>query len=112
MNVPLVSLGIYSQRPDSSVDLVSASASAFGEPSSTNPAERTLRAASLLLKQPDDELFHCMISYRVSTDASIARALHDGLHFKTLNAKKKLDFYAVSKFPRGFNRAADCKQHG
>ncbi len=108
MNVPLVSLGTYSQRPDSSVDLVSAAA--FGELSSTNPAERSLRAASLLLKQPDDELFHCMISYRVSTDAAIARALHDGLHFKTLNAKKKLDFYAVSKFPRGFNRAADCKQ--
>ena len=46
MNVPLVSLGRISQRPDLSVDLDRAAA---GEHSSTNPAE-ALRAASLLLK--------------------------------------------------------------
>ncbi len=63
-----------------------------------------------LLKQPDDEIFHVMISYRVNTDADLARAIHDRLHFKALNAKKKLDFYAAAKYPSVFNRARDTKQ--
>jgi hypothetical protein len=65
---------------------------------------------SQLTKQPDSELFHCMISYRVSTDADLARAIHDRLHFKALNAKKKVEFYAAAKYPSGFARARDAKQ--
>ena len=65
---------------------------------------------TLLLKRPDDELFHCMVSYRVNTDAARARAIHDGLHFKALNAKKKLDFFAIARYPSGFNRARETKQ--
>jgi hypothetical protein len=65
---------------------------------------------SQLAKQPDSELFHCMISYRVSSDADLARAIHDRLHFKTLNAKKKVEFYAAAKYPSGFARARDAKQ--
>ena len=56
-----------------------------------------------LLMQPDGEIFHVMISYRVNTDADLA--IHDRLHFKALNAKKKLDFYAAAKYPSVFNRA-------
>jgi len=89
---------LTSQRPDSAIDVANAVTAG------------TASGASLLIKKPDDELFHFMISYRVGTDAQLARAIHDGLHFKSLNSKKKLDFYAISKFPRGFNRAADCKQ--
>jgi hypothetical protein len=63
-----------------------------------------------LTKRPDDELFHCMVSYRVNTDAARARAIHDGLHFKVLNAKKKLDFFATARYPSGFNRARESKQ--
>lgn len=62
-----------------------------------------------LTKQPDQELFHAMLSYRVSTDAHLASAIHDRLHFKALNAKKKLDFYAAAKYPSGFNRNRDTK---
>jgi hypothetical protein len=65
---------------------------------------------SLLTKRPDSELFHCMISYRFSSDASLARAIHDRLHFKTLNAKKKSEFYAAAKYPSGFARARESKQ--
>jgi hypothetical protein len=63
-----------------------------------------------LMKRPDDELFHCMVSYRVNTDAARARAIHDGLHFKALNVKKKLDFFAIARYPSGFNRARETKQ--
>lgn len=62
-----------------------------------------------LMKRPDDELFHCMVSYRVNTDAARARAIHDGLHFKALNAKKKLDLFVMAKYPAGFNRPREAK---
>jgi hypothetical protein len=65
---------------------------------------------SQLAKRPDSELFRCMISYRVSSDADLARAIHDRLNFKTLNAKKKVEFYAAAKYPSGFARARDAKQ--
>ena len=63
-----------------------------------------------LMKRPDDELFHCMVSYRVNTDAARARAIHDGLHFKALNAKKKLDLFVMAKYPAGFNRPREVKK--
>ena len=63
-----------------------------------------------LMKRPDDELFHCMVSYRVNTDAARARAIHDGLHFKALNAKKKLDLFVMAKYPAGFNRPREAKK--
>jgi hypothetical protein len=63
-----------------------------------------------LMKHPDDELFHCMVSYRVKTDAERARAIHDGLHFKALNAKKKLDLFVMAQYPAGFNRPQNAKQ--
>lgn len=63
-----------------------------------------------LMNRPDDELFHCMVSYRVSTDAARARAIHDGLHFKALNSKKKLDLLVLAKYPSGFNRPREAKQ--
>jgi hypothetical protein len=65
---------------------------------------------SLMKLRPDDEMFHCMISYRVNTDAARARAIHDGLHFKALNAKKKMDMFAMAKYPAGFNRPREAKQ--
>jgi len=63
-----------------------------------------------LMNRPDDELFHCMVSYRVSTDAARARAIHDGLHSKALNSKKKLDLMVLAKYPSGFNRPREAKQ--
>jgi len=63
-----------------------------------------------LSRRPDAELFHCMVSYRVKTDAARACAIHDGLHFKALNAKAKLDFYSIAKYPAGFTRAREAKQ--
>ena len=63
-----------------------------------------------LMKRPDDELFHCMISYRVNTDAARACAIHNGLHFKALNAKKKLDLFVMAKYPAGFNRPREAKK--
>jgi hypothetical protein len=63
-----------------------------------------------LMKRPDDELFHCMVSYRVNTDAARACAIHNGLHFKALNAKKKLDLFVMAKYPAGFNRPREAKK--
>jgi hypothetical protein len=65
---------------------------------------------ALMMKRPNDELFHGMISYRVNTDYARARAIHDGLHFKALNAKKKMDLFAMAKYPNGFNRSRETKQ--
>jgi hypothetical protein len=78
--------------------------------SSTGHSIEDKESGHRLLKQPDHEIFHAMISYRVITDADFARAIHDRLHFKALNAKKKLDFYAAAKYPSAFNRASDTKQ--
>lgn len=76
-----------------------------------NPSlqDSSANTAALLLKRPDDELFHCMVSYRVNTDAARARAIHDGLHFRALNAKRKLDFFALGRYPAGFDRAREAK---
>ena len=73
------------------------------------PRDSSVSSASLLLKRPDDELFHCMISYRVNTDAACARTIHDGLHFKALNAKNRLNLFAMARYPSGFNRAREAK---
>lgn len=74
------------------------------------PQHSSVNSPVSLIKRPDDEMFHCMLSYRVNTDATRARAIHDGLHFKALNAKKKLDFFALGRYPSGFNRARGTKQ--
>ncbi len=70
----------------------------------------TVSSRTSLMKRPDEELFHCMVSYRVNTDAARARAIHDGLHFKALNAKKKLELFMMAKYPAGFNRPKEAKK--
>jgi len=71
----------------------------------------TVSSHTSLMKRPDEELFHCMVSYRVNTDAARARAIHDGLHFKALNvnSKKKLQLFMMAKYPAGFNRPKEAK---
>jgi len=73
-------------------------------------SDTSFASLSSLMKRPDDELFHCMVSYRVNTDAARACAIHNGLHFKALNAKKKLDLFVMAKYPAGFNRPREAKQ--
>jgi hypothetical protein len=72
-----------------------------------------VEAMKNLVRKPDGPLFHCMISYRVSTDSALARSLHDGIHMKCLNVKQQgkfPDFFVASKYPSLFDRADQAKQ--
>ena len=66
-----------------------------------------------VFKKPDGALFHCMLSYRVSTDSVLVRSIHDGLHMKCLNAKQQgtfPEFFEAAKYPSPFDRADQAKQ--